>query len=89
MEKNRDFLSAFNRLGEFGKLFFEGNGCPRGQMGRACCPIEEEVMGMKPIRDIDGGEWIPVNAEALRELVHRYVELRKQVEKLSQDNGRG
>ena len=67
-------FDAFERLGAFGRLFAVYKGCPRGAMGRACVPIEEEVLMMQPIRDVDGGEWIPVNADALRELVDRYKE---------------
>lgn len=65
-----------DRLGDFGKLFMDYTGCPRGAMGRACMPIEEEVLQMKPITDVDGGRWIPVNADALHELVKKYASLR-------------
>ena len=65
-----------DRLGDFGKLFMDYEGCPRGAMGRACMPIEEEVLMMKPITDVDGGRWIPVNADALHELVKKYASLR-------------
>ena len=64
-----------DRLGDFGKLFMDYKGCPRGAMGRACMPIEEEVLQMKPITDVDGGRWIPVNADALHELVKKYASL--------------
>ncbi|MBR3796294.1 MAG: hypothetical protein IKK34_09770 [Clostridia bacterium] len=64
--------AAMKRLGSFGKLFIEYRGCPRGAMGRACCPIEEEVLMMEPLFDVDGGEWIPVQADALREMVEHY-----------------
>ena len=70
-------FDAFERLGAFGRLFADYKGCPRGAVGRACCPIEEEVLMMQPIRDVDGGEWIPVNADALRELVDRYKEVKQ------------
>lgn len=64
--------AAMKRLGSFGKFFVDYAGCPRGAVGRACCTIEEEVLMMQPIIDVDGGEWIPVNADALHELVERY-----------------
>lgn len=70
-----DYVRAINRMGEFGKLFIEYTGCPRGAMGRACVPLQEEVLLMPPIRDVSGGEWIPVNADALRELVADYTSL--------------
>lgn len=73
-EAHSRLLAAFKRLGSFGMLFIDYKGCPRGAMGRACMPIEEEVLMMQPIRDVDGGEWIPVNADALREFVDRYKE---------------
>lgn len=34
--------------------------------------MEDEVLAMPVIKDVDGGEWIPVNAQALYELVDRY-----------------
>ena len=71
--------ATLERLGEFGKLFEEYTGCPRGATGRAALPSEEEVLAMKPIRDVDNGEWIPVNADALRELVAKYKQLRDAV----------
>ena len=33
---------------------------------------------MPELTDVDGGVWIPVNAEALYELVYRYVQLNKE-----------
>lgn len=75
-EAHSRLLKAFKRLGNFGMLFIDYKGCPRGAMGRACMPLEEEVLTMQPIRDVDGGEWIPVNADALRELVDRYKEVK-------------
>lgn len=73
--------ATLDRLGDFGKLFADYTGCPRGATGRAALPIEEEVLAMKPIRDVDNGEWIPVNADALRELVAKYKQLRDAVPK--------
>lgn len=73
--------ATLDRLGDFGKLFADYTGCPRGATGRAALPIEEEVLAMKPIRDVDHGEWIPVNADALRELVAKYKQLRDAVPK--------
>ena len=69
--------NAFHRLGAFGKLFVDYKGCPRGAMGRACVPIEEEVLLMSPIIDADNGKWIPVNADALYQLVEEYKQLKK------------
>lgn len=70
--------SAFRRLGRFGMLFVDYEGCPRGTLGRACLPIEEEVLQMPPIVDVEGGVWIPVNSDALYELVEEYKLLKNR-----------
>ena len=75
----RKLECVLNRLGEFGKLFMYYEGCPRGAMGRAAMPIEEEVLAMKPITDVDGGRWIPVNADALHELVEKYKQMEEAI----------
>lgn len=67
--------SAMERLGIFGKLFLDYDGCPRGATGRTGIPLEEEVLQMPEIEDVDGGRWIPVNADALHDLVERYVQM--------------
>lgn len=64
--------AALERLGEFGKLFVEYDGCPRGAMGRSHTSLIAEVYKMPELVDVDGGRWIPVNADALRELVQSY-----------------
>lgn len=70
---------AMERLGRFGELFVDYKGCSRGPMGRAGgVTLEEEVLLMPKITDVDGGEWIPVNAEALHELVERSRKLREE-----------
>lgn len=66
------YKDAIRRMGEFGRLFVEYSGCPRGPVGRYCGPLEKEIMSMGVITDVDGGEWIPVNKDALVELVGRY-----------------
>ncbi len=73
-------LRAIQRLGKFGQLFLGHEGCPRGAVGRSALPLEEEVLSMSKIKDIDGGEWIPVNADALTESVDRYKILCAQQE---------
>lgn len=74
MEKQSPSERAMSRLGDFGKLFEDYSGCPRGPMGRAGVPLEEEVLLMPVLTDVDGGTWIPVNADALHELVNKYIE---------------
>lgn len=79
MEKTRpDYKAAMERLGKFGKLFLDYKGCPRGATGRLCAPLEDEVLSMDVLTDVDGGRWIPVNEDALRELVGRYKELKAE-----------
>lgn len=79
MEKTRpDYKAAMERLGNFGKLFLDYKGCPRGATGRLCAPLEDEVLSMDVLTDVDGGRWIPVNEDALRELVGRYKELKAE-----------
>ena len=78
-QENFDKLKkAFDRLGGFGELFVDYRGCPRGPVGRAFMSLEEEVLLMQQLIDADGGKWIPVNADALHELVQRYVQMREQ-----------
>ena len=71
---------AMNRMGKFWKLFVDYEGCPRGACGRAAVPIEEEVLLMEQMTDVDGGKWIPVNADALRELVEKYKQLEERIQ---------
>lgn len=78
------YEKAVRMLGEFGKLFMEYRGDPRGQVGRSCEPIEKEVFSMPEMIDVDGGKWVPVNADALRDLVGRYLQLKKQSENQEQ-----
>lgn len=77
LEAERDAMkTTLDRLGDFGKLFADYKGCPRGAVGHmGGVPIQEEVLAMKPIMDVDGGRWIPVNADALHELVEKYTAL--------------
>ena len=74
------YKKAIDSMGQFGKLFLDYKGCPRGAVGRACIPIEEEVLLMPMIKDVDGGKWIPVNADALYELLENYKRLKYKKE---------
>lgn len=80
-ESNDRLQRGMNRLGKFGKLFVEYKGCPRGAIGRACAPLEDEVFAMPEITDVDGGRWVPVNADALRELVNQYKRMMTREER--------
>ena len=66
------YKDAIQRMGKFGLLFVEYSGCDRGTIGRYGGPLEKEIMSMGVIKDVDGGEWVPVNKDALVELVGRY-----------------
>lgn len=67
--------NALERLGPFGRLLVQYCGDPRGPAGRSGLPIEQEVLMQKPIEDVDGGKWIPVNAGALQVLAEAYKKL--------------
>lgn len=68
-ERLESLQNAMNRLGKFGKLFMDYEGCPRGPMGRmAGVSLVDEALSMPEIVDVDGGRWIPVQADVLYEL---------------------
>lgn len=63
------YMKAIERQGGFGRLFVDYDGCPRGPMGRmAGVSLVEEALYMPEIVDVDGGRWIPVQADVLHEL---------------------
>ena len=69
LERIQNLIHAMDRLGEFGKLFVEYKGCPRGPMGRmAGVSLIDEALSMPEIVDVDGGRWIPVQADVLHDL---------------------
>ena len=71
---------AIQRLGDFGKLFLDYSGCPRGPMGEpGGSTIEEWVTMMEPICDVDGGWWMPVPEKALRILLCEMKSLKQSV----------
>ena len=67
-------------------------GCPRGPQGRlgiaggdlSYSVLIEEVLAQPILQDVDGGQWIPVNAEALHELVENYAVLEEKTQKAVQ-----
>lgn len=64
------YRRAIERMGEFGKLFIEYSGDPRGQMGRAGgMSIVDEALSMPVITDVNGGKWRPVQEEILQDLL--------------------
>lgn len=63
------YRNAIERMGEFGQLFIDYVGCPRGAMGRQGAPLTEELLSMPVLTDVDGGRWRPVNEEALQEAI--------------------
>ena len=66
---------ALERLGEFGRLFVDYAGCPRGAAGRQCAPLAEELLSMPVLTDVDGGRWRPVNEDALQEAVEQLIKM--------------
>lgn len=73
--------NAMGRLGRFGRLFVEYQGCPRGPIGRAGCigndsslkrlqALINEAQTMEPIQDIDNNRWVPVLEYVLNDLIH-------------------
>lgn len=68
-QKAEALQGAMDRLGMFGQLFVDYNGCPRGPMGRmAGVSLVDEALSMPEIVDVDGGRWIPVQADVLHDL---------------------
>ena len=68
-QKNDALQGAMDRLGMFGQLFVDYAGCPHGPMGRmAGVSLVDEALSMDVLVDVDGGRWIPVQADVLREL---------------------
>lgn len=65
----RERKTVLERLGEFGRLFIDYVGCPRGAMGRMGAPLTEELLSMPMLTDVDGGRWRPVNEDALQEAI--------------------
>lgn len=82
----RERRAVLERLGEFGQLFIDYVGCPRGGPGRECAPLTEELLSMPVITDVDGGRWRPVNEDTLREAVEQ---LRKMEEKNGMEEIKG
>lgn len=67
--QNAALQAAMDRLGMFGQLFMDYKGCPRGPMGRmAGVSLVDEALSMPEIVDVDGGRWIPVQADVLHKL---------------------
>lgn len=67
------YRRAIERMGQFGELFVEYKGDPRGPMGRAGgMSISEEAQTMPVITDVDGGRWRPVQEEVLQDLLKQF-----------------
>ena len=69
IEAETELKTVLERLGEFGQLFIDYVGCPRGAMGRQGAPLTEELLSMPVLTDVDGGRWRPVNEDALQEAI--------------------
>lgn len=67
------YRRAIERMGQFGELFVEYDGDPRGPVGRAGgISIEDEAQIMPVITDVDGGRWRPVQEEVLQDLLKQF-----------------
>lgn len=86
---------AIQRLGNFGKLFLDYSGCPRGPMGEpGASTVEEWATIMEPIQDVDGGWWRPVPEKAVQKMLSEMKSLKQAappdhfrgVAKMVQDN---
>ena len=74
LEERLKYQDAIARMGKFGQLFVEYEGCPRGAMGRMCdATIQEEALAMDMLTDVDMGRWRPVNEDVLQELLRKGV----------------
>ena len=82
------YKDAIERMGEFGKLFLSYTGDPRGPVGRAGgADITEEVLLRPVITDVDGGQWRPVNEEALQDLLRQLDWWKEQNFRLCKEKG--
>lgn len=74
LEELLKYKTAIDRMGQFGQLFVEYEGCPRGAMGRMCdATIQEEALAMDMLTDVDMGRWRPVNEDVLQHLLRKVV----------------
>lgn len=74
LEELLKYKTAIDRMGQFGQLFVEYEGCPRGAMGRMCdATIQEEALAMDMLTDVDMGRWRPVNEDVLQDLLRKAV----------------
>ena len=80
------YKEAIERMGEFGRLFLEYTGCPRGHIGRSGgVSLTEEAVIMPVITDVDGGKWRPVKEDVLRDLFSRAVAEKERAEKAEKE----
>lgn len=90
------FMKAIERQGRFGRLFVDYAGCPRGSQGR--CGAEDgknlealidEILAWPVMQDVDGENWIPVQADALHELIEVCRKACRELETMSADREEG
>lgn len=87
------YKDAIDRMGEFGKLFLQYSGDPRGMIGEAGYAkagdvierAKESVMHYETITDVDGNVWRPVLEDRLKFLILCMTE---RVEKAVSDMNR-
>lgn len=82
------YKDAIDRMGEFGKLFLQYSGDPRGMIGEAghveagdvVERAKECVMHYETITDVDGNVWRPVLEDKLQFLICCMTELAEKAE---------
>lgn len=73
IENLMKYKDAVERMGNFGRLFVQYSGDPRGQMGHRgnrTDEIEDATM-FSTIEDVEGDVWRPVLERALQSLIQR------------------
>lgn len=83
IDEIKEELKAMQRLGEFGKLFMNYTGDPRGPVGRrGDGNLEREAHYMDVIKDVEGGRWRPVQEDVLEDILKELPEHVEFIEKV-------
>lgn len=87
------YKDAIDRMGEFGKLFLQYSGDPRGMIGEAGYVeagdvverAKESVMHYETITDVDGNVWRPVLEDKLQFLIRCMTERAENAAEIASD----
>ena len=83
LDEIKEELKAMQRLGEFGKLFMNYTGDPRGPIGRCGIgDLKREAHYMDVIKDVEGGRWRPVQEDVLEDILKELPEHVEFIEKV-------